>query len=63
MKELKPGDLAMWCTDAGVLPVTILEMEDPVVEPCIRVVQVLVEGEVDVVYLRDLVPCVDGDAE
>lgn len=63
MKELKPGDLAMWHTDAEVLPVTILEMEDPVVEPCIRVVQVLVEGEVDVVYLRDLAPWVDGDAE
>ena len=63
MKELKPGDLAMWWTEAEVLPVTILEMETPVVEPCIRVVQVLVEGEVDVVYLRDLVPCVDGDAE
>ena len=64
MKELKPGDLAMWCRPGeDNLPVTILEMEDPVVEPCIRVVQVLVEGEVDVVYLRDLVPCVDGDAE
>ena len=63
MKELKPGDLAMWFGGGDELPVTILEMEDPVVEPCIRVVQVLVEGEVDVVYLRDLVPCVDGDAE
>ena len=63
MKELKPGDLAMWYTDAEVLPVTILEMEDPVVEPCIRVVQVLVEGEVDVVYLDDLAPWVDGDDE
>ena len=63
MKELKPGDLAMWYTDAEVLPVTILEMEGPVVEPCIRVVQVLVEGEVDVVYLDDLAPWVDGDDE
>ena len=61
MKELKPGDLAMWWTEAEVLPVTILEIEG--IDGFARVAQVLVEGEVDVVYLRDLVPCVDGDAE
>ena len=61
MKELKPGDLALWFKDGDNLPVTILAMEGPRKVPgLLRVVEVLVEGEVDVVYLRDLVPCVDG---
>ena len=61
MKELKPGDLAMWFNGEDNLPVTILVMEGPRKIPgFLRVVEVLVEGEVDVAYLRDLVPCVDG---
>ena len=71
MKELKPGDLAMWYIEDEVLPVTILEIEGPEghfgqiegLEEHARVAQVLVEGQLDVVYLAALAPWVDGDDE